>query len=207
MESITFYIALNELKNGRKLTRKIFAEVDPVTLAVIYEDGGAIIGVFIAIVAQILPYLTNNSFYDSVGGIIVGLLLGFLAIILIVKNHQYLIGKSINEETKEKIMDLLLKDPCIEKIIEFKSVAIDIGKYRIYTSVEWNGTPLYEEIYDAGDLKEEFDFVKEDFKEFTKLILKTTDRIPRLVGRHIDSIEKKITKKFPEVKYVDIEIN
>ena len=95
----------------------------------------------------------------------------------------------------------------IEKIIEFKSVAVDIGKYRIYASVEWNGTPLYEEIYEAGDLKEEFDEIKDSFKKFTKLMFKTTDRIPRLVGKHIDKIEKNIVEKFPEVLYVDIEIN
>ena len=41
----------------------------------------------------------------------------------------------------------------------------------------------------------------------TKLMLKTTDRIPRLVGTRIDEIEKKIVEKFPEVAYVDIEIN
>ena len=95
----------------------------------------------------------------------------------------------------------------MEKIIEFKSVAVDIKKYRIYASVEWNGTPLYEEIYEAGDLREEFENIKNDFKKFTKLMFKTTDRIPRLVGAHIDEIEKKIVEKFPEVLYVDIEIN
>ena len=133
--------------------------------------------------------------------------MGFLAILLIIKNHNYIIGKSINKKTQEDIIELLLEDPCIEKIIEFKSVAVDIKKYRIYVAVEWNGTPLYEEIYEAGDLREEFENIKDDFKEFTKLMFKTTDRIPRLVGAHIDDIEKHIREKFPEVVYVDIEIN
>ena len=38
-------------------------------------------------------------------------------------------------------------------------------------------------------------------------MFKTTDRIPRLVGSHIDEIEKRIKEKFPEIVYVDIEIN
>jgi len=41
-------------------------------------------------------------------------------------------------------------------------------------------------------------------------MFKTTDSIPRLVGNHIDKIEKiekKIAEKFPQVAYVDIEIN
>ena len=207
IESTTLLIAINELRGKKKFSMKIFKDADPITLAVVYEDSAAVLGVFVALISQFLMFLTKDVFYDSVGGIIIGLILGFLAILLIIKNHNYIIGKSINKKTQEDIIELLLEDPCIEKIIEFKSVAVDIKKYRIYVAVEWNGTPLYEEIYEAGDLREEFENIKDDFKEFTKLMFKTTDRIPRLVGAHIDDIEKHIREKFPEVVYVDIEIN
>jgi zinc transporter 9 len=207
IESITFLVALKELRNEKKSLRNALTEADPVTLAVVYEDGAAILGILVALLAQLLMYFTGSNIYDSIGGIVIGLILGFLAILLIVKNHQYIIGKSLNKEATEEITEFLLKDPCIENILEFKSSAVDINKYRIYATVEWNGSPLYEEIYEAGDLKEEFNNIKDDFKEFTKLIFKTTDRIPRLVGTHIDKIEKKMKEKFPQIVYVDIEIN
>lgn len=207
VEGITLYIAIKELKGKEKLSKEIFTDADPVTLAVVYEDSAAVLGVMVALGAQALMYITGNNIYDSIGGIVVGLILGFLAILLIIKNHNYIIGKSLNEETTEEIIELLLEDACIENVSEFKSVAIDINKYRIYTTVEWNGSPLYEEIYEAGDLKEEFDNIKNNFQEFAKLMFKTTDRIPRLVGNRIDEIEKRIKDKFPEVIYVDIEIN
>ena len=113
----------------------------------------------------------------------------------------------MDEDTVDEIIGFLLEDPCIETVHDFKSVAIDVNKYRIYTTVEWNGTPLYEEIYEAGDLKEEFEEIRIDFKKFTKLMFRTTDRIPRLVGSRIDEIEKRIIKEFPQISYVDIEIN
>ena len=209
VESVTLYVAIKELQGKKKFSFNIFEEddADPVTLAVVYEDSAAVLGVLVALGAQLLMYFTHNSVYDYIGGIIVGFILGFLAIVLIIKNHQYIIGKSINEETKEGLIEFLLEDPCVEKIIEFKSEAVDIGKYRLYVSVEWNGSPLYEEIYRAGELREEFNEIKNDFGEFTKLMFKMTDRIPRLVGNHIDKIEKHIRYKFPEVVYVDIEIN
>ncbi|MFA6386602.1 MAG: cation diffusion facilitator family transporter [Candidatus Paceibacterota bacterium] len=207
VEGTTLLIAVKELKGGKGLTRKVFADADPVTLAVVYEDSAAVLGVLVALTAQGLMYMTGSSIYDSVGGIIVGLILGFLAVVLIIKNHNYIIGKSLEDDVTEEIKELLLEDPCIENVSEFKSVAIDINKYRIYTTVEWNGSPLYEEIYEAGDLKEEFDNIKNDFRKFTKLMFKTTDRIPRLVGNRIDEIEKRIKEKFPQIAYVDIEIN
>lgn len=207
IESITLFLAIRELKKGKKFSMSIFTDADPVLLAIVYEDGAAVLGVIIALVAQWVTYITGDITYDAIGGIVVGLILGFLAIVLIIKNHQYIIGKPLSKEITEEIIEALEKDSCIERIVEFKSVAVDIGKYRIFATVEWNGSPLYEEIYEAGDLKEEFDNIKDDFKEFAKLMFKTTDRIPRLVGNHIDTIEKEITEKFPQIAYVDIEIN
>lgn len=207
IEGITLWIAIKELKKDKSFSKKLFNDADPVLLAIVYEDGAAVLGVLIALVAQAITYLTGNIIYDAIGGIIVGLILGVLAVILIIKNHQYIIGKPLHADIREEIIELLNADACIEQIIEFKSVAVDVGQYRIFATVEWNGSPLYAEIYEAGDLKEEFDNVKDDFKEFTKLIFRTTDRIPRLVGNRIDEIEKQIREKFPQVAYVDIEIN
>lgn len=207
IESITLWFAFRELKKDKKLSMAIFKDADPVLLAIIYEDSVAVIGVVIALVAQWLTYTTGNTVYDAVGGIVIGSILGFLAIVLIIKNHQYIIGKPLSKEVSDEIIEELLKDPCIEHVVEFKSVAVDIGKYRIFSTVEWNGSPLYQEIYEAGDLQEEFEGIKDDFKEFAKLMFKTTDRIPRLVGSHINMVEKNIVEKFPQVAYVDIEIN
>ncbi|MDQ3076343.1 MAG: cation diffusion facilitator family transporter [bacterium] len=207
IEGITLWIAIKELKKDRKFSKKLFENADPVLLAIVYEDGAAVLGVIIALLAQTATYLTGDILYDAIGGMLVGLVLGFLAVVLIIKNHQYIIGKPIHADVREEILKLLNNDPCIEQIVEFKSVAVDVGKYRIFVTVEWNGSPLYGEIYEAGDLKEEFENVKDDFKEFTKLMFRTTDRIPRLVGNRIDEIEKNIKEKFPQVAYVDIEIN
>ncbi len=207
IEGITLWLAIRELQGKEKFSLEIFTDADPVLLAIIYEDGVAVCGVIFALIAQWLTYVTGNSVYDAMGGIAVGLVLGFLAILLIIKNHQYIIGKPLSEEVIEEIVEALEKDPCIEHVKEFKSVAVDINKYRIFAAVEWNGTPLYEEIYDDGDLKEEFEEIRDDFKEFTKLMFRTTDRIPRLVGNRIAIIEKNIIAEFPEVAYVDIEIN
>ncbi len=207
IESVTLWFAFRELKKDKKLSMAIFKDADPVLLAIIYEDSVAVIGVVIALLAQWLTYTTGNVVYDAVGGILIGSILGFLAIVLIIKNHQYIIGKPLSKEVSDEIIEELLKDPCIEHVVEFKSVAVDIGKYRIFSTVEWNGSPLYQEIYEAGDLQEEFEGIKDDFKEFAKLMFKTTDRIPRLVGSHINMVEKNIVEKFPQVAYVDIEIN
>ncbi len=203
VEGATFLIALRELTKGKKFSKELFEEADPVLLAVVYEDGAAVLGVIVALVAQSITYLTGNIAYDAYGGIFVGLILGILAIILIRKNYHYIIGKALDEKTKEEIIKFMEEDPCVEQVVEFKSVALDVGKFRIYATVEWNGSPLYE----SNDLRKDFDDIKDDFTNFTKLMFRLLDRIPRLVGNRIDVIEKHIKERFPQITYVDIEIN
>ncbi|MFA6389516.1 MAG: cation diffusion facilitator family transporter [Patescibacteria group bacterium] len=209
VESITLLIAVREIKakHGAMGIREILNAGDPVTLSVLLEDCVAVLGVAVAFLSIILSKATGQYYYDGIGSIIIGILLGLVAITLITKNRNFLIGRSIPEELREKIAKLLEADPAIEKVLDFKSTVLDIGVYRIKCEIEFNGNVLINEIYKKGELKEEYIKVKDDFEEFKKFSVEFADRVPRLVGRKIDEIEKKIKSKAPEVKYIDIEIN
>lgn len=209
IESITLMVAVREVKKryGRTDLKTIYNTGDPVTLAVLLEDTVAVLGVTIAFISIGLSYLTGQYFWDSIGSIIIGILLGFVAVTLIIKNRNYLLGKTIPEGLQERIIETMEADPAIEKVIDFKSTVLDIGIYRIKCEVEFNGNVLIKEIYRKGKLKEEYENVRKDFEEFKKFCVEFADRVPRLVGRKIDDIEVKIKKENPEVKYIDIEIN
>jgi len=209
VESFTLYIALRELrKNNKNLTLKeSLREGDPMTIAVIYEDGTAVLGVIIAFISILLFQLTNNFYWDAIGSIIIGVILGFMAIILITKNRNFLIEKSIPEEIKEEIIKLLEAEPSIEKIIDFKSSILDIGKYRIKCEIEFNGSALMKELTRKNFLREEYKLIKDDYEEFLKFCVDYMDRAPRLVGNKINEIEKKIQEAVPEIVHIDIEIN
>ena len=209
VESFTFFVALRELKRANRKMKLIEAlkHGDPTTAAILYEDGVAVLGVIIAFISTILSSLTNNFLWDGIGSIIIGVLLGVVAIILINKNREYLIAKSVPESVKKKIIKIFEADPSIEKVIDFKSVILDIGRFRVKCEVEFNGTGLLKEIYKDDFLKEEYELVKKDYGEFAKFCAEYIDRVPRLMGKKIDEIEKTIQKQIPEIKHIDIEIN
>lgn len=75
--------------------------------------------------------------------------------------------------------------------------------------VEFNGNSLLRELYrrDKDFLKDEYEYIKDDYQEFLKFCADYTDRIPRLIGGHIDMLETNIRIAVPEAKYIDIEIN
>lgn len=209
IETFTFLAAFRELRrsNHGKSLRESLGEGDPTTIAVLYEDGVAVLGVLIATASIFLSQLTGNYYWDAVGSIVIGTLLGIVAVILIRKNREYLIGKNIPEETKEEVMKILKSYPSIEKVLDFKSSILDVGCYQIKCEVEFNGTALLKKIYHDKLIRKEHEMIKDDYGEFVRFLADYIDKIPRLVGNKIDEIEKKIKKEIPEIKHIDIEIN
>lgn len=209
VEFITFVIAFKELSSGHKKwnIKKIIKEGDPATIAVLYEDGIAVLGVLVALVSISLTYLTGKFYWDAIGSIIIGLMLAFIAVILIDKNRKFLIEKAIPDELKDQIVEALEAEPAIEKVIDFKSAILDVGIYRIKCEVEFNGAALLKEMYRKKALQNEYESIKESYDEFMRFFAENVDRIPRVMGKKIDEIEKNIQKKFPAIKHLDIEIN
>jgi len=209
LEISTFLIAWKELKqhNPGQNVKNILKNGDPSSLAVLYEDGLAVLGTTIAFTSILLTYWTKLTFFDSLGSIIIGLMLGIMALFLINKNREFLIGKSMPQEMKEEIIDLLVADPSIEKVLDFKSVVLDYGIYRVKCEIEFNGYSLLGDIIKEGDLHDEYDKIKDNYEEFLRFCVAYSDQVARLMGRRIDELEKKLQQKFPKVRHIDIEVN
>ena len=207
IESITLIIAFRTIKiEGQSLAHSLRLG-DPSSIAVLYEDGVAVLGILIALISIVLTYLTGLHYWDAAGSIFIGILLAIVAVILIAKNREYLMEKSMPEEISERIIEILETEPAIEKVIDFKSSTLDFRKYRIKCEVEFQGQALMKNMYRDGMLKEEYEWIKDDYSEFVRFCADYIDRVPRLIGSKIDKIEKKIQQEFPEVIHVDIEIN
>lgn len=209
VESYTFYIAARALRASfpnLPLAERL-READPLILAVYLEDLVAVLGVCIAALAIGASYYTGNIAWDAVGSIVISVFLAVTAIVLVMKNRVYLLGRAIPEELQEEIVALLTADPVIENVIDFKSSTLGWGVYRIKCEVEFNGGALLREAYRRRSMKQEFENVKGDFGEFKRFLADYADQIPRLMGKKIDDIEKKLREKHPSIWHIDIEIN
>lgn len=209
VESYTLLVAHRELKKSfpeLRWTQRL-KHADPSTLSVYFEDAVAVLGVVVASISITLSYYTGNGAWDAGGSIVIAILLAFFAIILIIKNRSYLIGHAMPENLQDEIIRILKSEPAIEKIIDFKSTTLGWGQYRIKFEVEFNGVSLLREDYQHTKMREEYKKARSDFESFKRFYADYADRIPRLMGKKIDEIEKRIKEMYPAVRHIDIEIN
>lgn len=206
VEGFTLLIAIRSIYNKEIWLLKSIRLADNASFAVILEDSVAVIWVTVAFVAIFLTKLTWYTFFDSIGSILIGILLWGVAIILIIENKNYIMWKSLDVDEKDEIIELIEADPLIIKVIDFKSEIIDIGTYIIKCEVEFNWTALMKEINSNGFLQEEYEYI-EEYEDFLKFCVDYSNRIPRLIWKNIDALELKIKKFHPEIKHIDIELN
>ncbi|MCU0680532.1 MAG: cation diffusion facilitator family transporter, partial [Planctomycetes bacterium] len=192
LETIPLLSAIKEIKkhSDGKSFSKALKNCDPSTLAVFYEDSVALLGILVAFSSLLLSQITGQHYWDAVGSIIIGSLLAVVAIMLIMKNRKFLLGHTVPDNIEERIIEILEADPAIEKVLEFKSNVLDFGVYLIKCDIEFNGNVLLKEMYKKDSLRHQYLEIKDDYEEFKKFCFNYADRLPRLIGKKIDEIEK-----------------
>ena len=89
---------------------------DPTLRAVFAEDSAALIGLVIAALGVLLHQLTGNAVYDAIGSILVGVLLGGIAILLINQNRRFLTGQETDGRIREAVLNRLKELPEVDGV-------------------------------------------------------------------------------------------
>ena len=100
----------------RDLLEHVLATSDPTLRAVFAEDAAALVGLVIAAAGLGAHQLTGSPVPDAAGSILVGVLLGVVAILLINRNLQFLVGQEVDPRVRAATIAALLAAPEVARV-------------------------------------------------------------------------------------------
>lgn len=124
VESLSFRTAIVESNKVRgKLSWGTFIRRSrtPELPVVLLEDLGAMFGLVFALIAVVLAEVTGEPRWDGVGTLVIGVLLGIIAIVLAIEMKSLLIGESATAEDRERLRAVLDDSPEIDRVVDLRT--------------------------------------------------------------------------------------
>ena len=124
LESYSFRTAMVEskpLKGSGTWWQFIRRSRNPELPVVLLEDTGALLGLVFALSGVGLTILTGNPIWDGVGTMLIGLLLGVIAVILMIEMHSLLIGEGATGEELHAIQSALEQTEHVDRVIHLRT--------------------------------------------------------------------------------------
>lgn len=123
LESYSFATAIAEskrIKGDKTWWAFIRQSKTPELPVVLLEDAGALFGLLFALAGVGLAMVTGDPVWDGIGTLLIGVLLGIIAITLIVEMKSLLIGEGSGEKELETIVEELASGD-VERVIHVRT--------------------------------------------------------------------------------------
>jgi cation diffusion facilitator family transporter len=101
---------------GRDVLEQVIQTSDPTLRAVFFEDSAALVGLVMAAVALAAHQITGSPVPDGIGSILVGLLLAGVALLLINRNRQFIVGEEADPRIRAAAIRELLSFPEVARV-------------------------------------------------------------------------------------------
>ena len=133
LESYVLKKAISELKRGQNNDKGVVGllreSTDGPLIAIVVEDFAATLGLFIALIGTILSSLTQNSIYDSISAISIGILLMVSGLFLGYEMKHLITGESISEDKLKKVDKVIKSNENISTLLNLKILPIGSKEY------------------------------------------------------------------------------
>jgi cation diffusion facilitator family transporter len=125
LESFSLRTALRESaaqRQGISILQFVRRAKAPELPVVVLEDIAALVGLVLALFGVGVAVITGNGVWDGVGTIMIGLLVGVVAVLLGIETQSLLVGEGATEEDTAAIRAAAVAGDDVERIIHMKTL-------------------------------------------------------------------------------------
>ena len=117
-EGTSLFMALRALRNVkgfRSFWLAIRSSKDPAVFAVVFEDSAALLGLLIAFLGLYLDNRFNAPFMDGLASVLIGCLLGAVAVLLARETKELLVGEGASRDILRSIRQIAQAEETVER--------------------------------------------------------------------------------------------
>lgn len=150
LESYVLKKAISQLKKGQDNKKGVMSllkeSTDGPLIAIVVEDFAATLGLFIALVGTLLSSFTQNSIYDSISAISIGILLMVSGLFLGYEMKHLITGESISKDKLEKVEIIITSNKDISRLLNLKILPIGSKQYLALLKLDYKDSLKDQEI-------------------------------------------------------------
>ncbi|MCH1524854.1 MAG: cation diffusion facilitator family transporter [Candidatus Actinomarina sp.] len=150
LESYVLKKAITQLKKGQDNKKGVMSllkeSTDGPLIAIVVEDFAATLGLFIALVGTLISSFTQNSIYDSISAISIGVLLMVSGLFLGYEMKHLITGESISKDKLEKVETIITSNKDISRLLNLKILPIGSKQYLALLKLDYKDSLKDQEI-------------------------------------------------------------
>jgi zinc transporter 9 len=191
--------AISQQRGDIPFARYVREHADPATVAILMEDGVAVLGVGVAAGGISLSYATGNPAWDAVSSILVGLLLGVIAIYLVRENRELLLGRAVPDGIEAQFTEIVLRQPSVRSVRDIKTRQLTPEHYLFKAEITFDTDYVAEQL---GKVIAAAPSTLGQGRVMRRLAASATD----LIATETAAIEAAVRSEIPWAKHIDLEI-
>jgi len=140
----------NEVRGDSNWVQFIRRAKAPELPVVLLEDTAALIGLVFALAGVGLSWATGDTVWDGIATVLIGLLLGVIAVVLIVETKSLLIGEGAAPQTIDKIVAAMV-GPGVDRVIHLRTQYLGPDELLVAAKIAIPRTTVMERVAGAID--------------------------------------------------------
>lgn len=194
--------AISVEKGDKGFWQHVKTSSDPTVLAVLFEDFVATVGVLVAAAGIGMAQWTGDTRFDAASSIVIGLLMGAVAVWLGWRNRQLILGPAIPKEIEQGAIAFLNSQDSVVGVRDVKTRILAADRFRLKAEIEYDGRVIARP--HIAWVREQLDRGGIDHQKFAEDF---GEKMMESMADEVDRLEAEIRKRFPRLKHLDFEVD